>query len=409
MSKKVTYAEIIEALSSETGFSKTKTEAFSKALIQRVLSELQENGKASITNFGSFKVKDVAERQGKNPQTGDPITIPAHKRVSFTPYKALKEEVNEEYAHLESELIPEEQEEKTTTQQEEKISSFTFDASDKSEVDEKEEAPFDILDKESGAEPEPDMEDEMEDDVDPFKEVEPSKPFDFDAADDMEEEEDEEKPEPKPFKAPRREHQRDKSNYGIVLLAILTVVIVAIASAWFFVSTDSNDEQVAEQVNNPQLNMAENNSNPENTIPSATQTEQTTADNEVNPGETQQANTAQSGQRVLNEDLIEQYQVKENEWYWVIAEKVYGESGYWPLIFEKNETLNDDPDQLYPSIGLTIPGMEGSPGNLTKSDYTRLASAFRMVSEAYSNLGKTDKAYQYERNSLRWARLAKEK
>lgn len=110
MSKKVTYAEIIEALSGKTGFSKQKSEDFAKALINRVKKELEENGKASITNFGSFKVKDVAERQGQNPQTGEPITIPAHKRVSFTPYKALKEEVNARYAHLETELIEEEEE-----------------------------------------------------------------------------------------------------------------------------------------------------------------------------------------------------------------------------------------------------------------------------------------------------------
>ncbi len=115
MSKKVTYAEIIEALSGKTGFSKQKSEDFAKALINRVKEELEENGKASITNFGSFKVKDVAERQGQNPQTGEPITIPAHKRVSFTPYKALKEEVNARYAHLETELIGEKEEKKEAT------------------------------------------------------------------------------------------------------------------------------------------------------------------------------------------------------------------------------------------------------------------------------------------------------
>src|SRR6056297_1749512 len=107
MSKKVTYSDIVNALSRKTGFSKQKTEAFVKTLLNQVKDELQESGKASITNFGSFKVKNVAERQGKNPQTGDPITIPAHKRVSFSPYKSLREDVNAEYEHLESELIEE--------------------------------------------------------------------------------------------------------------------------------------------------------------------------------------------------------------------------------------------------------------------------------------------------------------
>src|SRR6056297_990378 len=109
MSKKVTYSDIVNALSRKTGFSKQKTEAFVKTLLNQVKDELQESGKASITNFGSFKVKNVAERQGKNPQTGDPITIPAHKRVSFSPYKSLREDVNAEYEHLESELIVEDE------------------------------------------------------------------------------------------------------------------------------------------------------------------------------------------------------------------------------------------------------------------------------------------------------------
>ncbi|MDR9415566.1 MAG: HU family DNA-binding protein [Gracilimonas sp.] len=107
MSEKVTYSEIIEALSQKTGFSKNKSEAFSKALIAQIKEELEETGKASITNFGSFKVKEIAERQGQNPQTGEPIIIPAHKRVTFSPYKALREVVNAKYAHLESELIEE--------------------------------------------------------------------------------------------------------------------------------------------------------------------------------------------------------------------------------------------------------------------------------------------------------------
>jgi nucleoid DNA-binding protein len=145
MSNKVTYAEIIEALSREADFSKQKSEAFAKALIGRVKKELEESGKASITNFGSFKVKEVAERQGQNPRTGEPIIIPAHNRVSFTPYKALKEKVNAKYAHLKSELIGEkagdsESEETSPLQTEQKPEEKSFFEKEKESTETKEPA-----------------------------------------------------------------------------------------------------------------------------------------------------------------------------------------------------------------------------------------------------------------------------
>jgi DNA-binding protein HU-beta len=46
-----------------------------------------------IANFGSFKVKERAERKGRNPKTGEEIIIPAKKVVSFSPGKNLKESV----------------------------------------------------------------------------------------------------------------------------------------------------------------------------------------------------------------------------------------------------------------------------------------------------------------------------
>lgn len=105
MTKKATYNYIVEALANSTGISKRKSDEFAKGLISIVKDDLKSSGKASITNFGSFKVKNVAEREGINPQTGETILIPSHKKVSFRPYIALKKRVNKPYNHLESQLI----------------------------------------------------------------------------------------------------------------------------------------------------------------------------------------------------------------------------------------------------------------------------------------------------------------
>ncbi|RSU64367.1 HU family DNA-binding protein, partial [Sphingomonas sp. S-NIH.Pt3_0716] len=45
----------------------------------------------SLPGFGKFKVKDTPERSGRNPSTGEAITIAASKKITFTPAKALKD------------------------------------------------------------------------------------------------------------------------------------------------------------------------------------------------------------------------------------------------------------------------------------------------------------------------------
>lgn len=59
--------------------------------IADIISELKINGQATLRGFGTFKIKAMAERQGRNPATGESITIPAKNKVAFTPAKALKE------------------------------------------------------------------------------------------------------------------------------------------------------------------------------------------------------------------------------------------------------------------------------------------------------------------------------
>jgi len=100
------------------------------------------------------------------------------------------------------------------------------------------------------------------------------------------------------------------------------------------------------------------------------------------------------------------YQVQDDEWYWVIAEKEYGEAHYWPIIFQENFTVNHHPDSLETNTSLAIPSFEGTIGSLTALDYQRLSEASQMVSEAYANFGRNDKAEGYARFAVRWKRMA---
>lgn len=69
-------------------------------VVNQVLNALQraivEHGSLKFTGLGVFEVVDVPARQCRNPQNGEPITIPAHKAVRFRPGKELKEAVNRE-------------------------------------------------------------------------------------------------------------------------------------------------------------------------------------------------------------------------------------------------------------------------------------------------------------------------
>ena len=82
--------EIVEAVAKKTGASKAATVAVLDALVEYI----KKHGNVQWPGFGSFVVKKVPARTGRNPATGKDIKIPAHKVIRFKPGKALKDAVN---------------------------------------------------------------------------------------------------------------------------------------------------------------------------------------------------------------------------------------------------------------------------------------------------------------------------
>ena len=114
MSKKITFSELVKAFAESHDLTQQKAEDMIRGVFDLVIDDLEKDGKASITSFGSFELKDVAERTGINPQTKEEIVIPAHKKVSFKPFKALEKTVNAPFAGLEPTLLGEQTETKET-------------------------------------------------------------------------------------------------------------------------------------------------------------------------------------------------------------------------------------------------------------------------------------------------------
>ncbi len=86
--------ELVEAMAKKAGLSKKDAEAAVKAFTDVVTAELKKGGKVQLVGFGTFEVSKRAAREGKNPQTGDKIKIPASKAPKFKAGKALKDTVN---------------------------------------------------------------------------------------------------------------------------------------------------------------------------------------------------------------------------------------------------------------------------------------------------------------------------
>lgn len=89
-------SELIERLALDCDISKTKAELVINTLVGTVSELLCSGEKLTLTGFGTFYVSDRPAREGRNPQTGYKISIPATSVPRFTPGVQLKKAVNPE-------------------------------------------------------------------------------------------------------------------------------------------------------------------------------------------------------------------------------------------------------------------------------------------------------------------------
>jgi len=90
----MTKSELIDKVLAKIGTDKL-TKKLTEEVIEATFGEIKEGllneARFSYPSFGTFTVKERAERKGRNPQTGEAISIPASKTVSFKPAPKLKE------------------------------------------------------------------------------------------------------------------------------------------------------------------------------------------------------------------------------------------------------------------------------------------------------------------------------
>lgn len=86
--------ELIKSVSDKTGISKSDTQAVIDAFIHTVELECKDGNEVRLLGFGTFSAKRVAERTGRNPQTGETVVVAAHTQPKFSPGSHFKELVN---------------------------------------------------------------------------------------------------------------------------------------------------------------------------------------------------------------------------------------------------------------------------------------------------------------------------
>ena len=86
-------SELIAKVASISGESRRAVEAVLKTTADVITAELYEGGDVALPGLGKLQVKNRAARTGKNPQTGEAITIPAKRVPHFAAAKALKDSV----------------------------------------------------------------------------------------------------------------------------------------------------------------------------------------------------------------------------------------------------------------------------------------------------------------------------
>jgi len=90
----VNKAELIELVGNKTNLSKSDATEAVEAVFKGIQETLKDGDSVTLVGFGTFSVSERAARTGRNPRTGEVITIPASKSPKFKAGKALKDALN---------------------------------------------------------------------------------------------------------------------------------------------------------------------------------------------------------------------------------------------------------------------------------------------------------------------------
>jgi integration host factor subunit alpha len=91
----MTKADLVDKIHANTGLTKDEAYDYLETILETIKKTLETAETVKITGFGSFVVNKKNSRKGRNPQTGEQITITARKVLTFKPSAVLKHRINQ--------------------------------------------------------------------------------------------------------------------------------------------------------------------------------------------------------------------------------------------------------------------------------------------------------------------------
>ncbi len=90
---KMTKSDLVNVISAETELKKKDVDTVVNAVFDKIVAAMKDGEKVQLIGFGTFEVKATAARTAMNPQTKEPVQVPASKKPAFTASKAFKDAI----------------------------------------------------------------------------------------------------------------------------------------------------------------------------------------------------------------------------------------------------------------------------------------------------------------------------
>lgn len=88
-------ADLAEQLSNTHGLAKGDARKVIDAVFADIIAAVAKGEEVSLNGIGKFKLKETPERQGRNPASGEAITIAAQRKLTFAPAKQVRDRLND--------------------------------------------------------------------------------------------------------------------------------------------------------------------------------------------------------------------------------------------------------------------------------------------------------------------------
>lgn len=89
----MTKSQLVEKLATASGVTKKQAQGMLDGLVATIVGSVKKGDPVKLPGLGTFKKVQSKARMGRNPQTGEPVKIPARKKARFTVAKSFKEQV----------------------------------------------------------------------------------------------------------------------------------------------------------------------------------------------------------------------------------------------------------------------------------------------------------------------------